>query len=60
MIDLRTAIDLLSIEANKKLLIINEDGTPLEYGVDDISVELDSKVTEIFIHKDFVEIDLDY
>lgn len=60
MIDLATILDLLRVEGKQKIYIIDEDGTPLEYGVDDISFELDSKVSELVIYDNYVEIDLDY
>ena len=60
MVDLATIIDLLRVEGNRKIFIIDEDGSPLEYGVDDISLELDSRVSEITIYDNYVEIDLDY
>ena len=60
MVDLATIIDLLRVEGKRKIFIIDEDGSPLEYGVDDISLELDSRVSEITIYDNYVEIDLDY
>lgn len=60
MVDLATILNLLRIEGKQKIFIIDEDGTPLEYGVDDISLELDSRVSELAIYDNYVEIDLEY
>ena len=60
MVDLATILNLLRVEGNQKIFIIGEDGAPLKYGVDDISLELDSRVSEIVIYDNHVEIDLEY
>lgn len=60
MVDLSTILDLLSVQGKQYILIIDEDGNTLKYGVDDISFELDSRVSELIIYDDYVEIDLEY
>ena len=60
MVDLATILNLLRFEGNQKIFIIDEDGAPLKYGVDDISLELDSRVSEIVIYDNHIEIDLEY
>lgn len=60
MVDLSTILDLLRVEGKQKIFIIDEDGSPLEYDVDDISLELNSRVSELVIYYDYVEIDLEY
>ena len=60
MIDLSTILDLLRVEGKQNIFIIDEDGAPLKYGVDDISFELDSRVSELVIYDNHVEIDLEY
>ena len=60
MVDLATILNLLRVEGNQKIFIIDEDGAPLKYGVDDISLELDSRVSELVIYDNHVEIDLEY
>lgn len=60
MVDLSTILDLLRVEGKQYILIIDEDGNPLKYGVDDISLELDSRVSDLVIYDDYVEIDLEY
>ena len=60
MVDLSTILDLLRVQGKQYILIIDEDGNALKYGVDDISFELDSRVSELIIYDDYVEIDLEY
>ena len=60
MVDLNTILDLLRVEGKQNIFIIDEDGNPLKYGVDDISLELDSRVSELVIYDNHVEIDLEY
>ena len=60
MVDLSTILDLLRVEGKQNIFIIDEDGKPLKYGVDDISLELDSRVSELVIYDNHVEIDLEY
>lgn len=60
MVDLSTILDLLRVEGKQNIFIIDEDGNPLKYGVDDISLELDSRVSELAIYDNHVEIDLEY
>ena len=60
MVDLATILNLLRVEGNQKIFIIDEDDAPLKYGVDDISLELDSRVSELVIYDNHVEIDLEY
>ena len=44
MVDLATILNLLRVEGNQKIFIIDEDGAPLKYGVDDISLDRKSVV----------------
>ena len=60
MVDLSTILDLLRVEGKQNIFIIDEDGNPLKYGVDDISLELDSRVSERVIYDNHVAIDLEY
>ena len=60
MVDLSAILDLLRVEGKQNIFIIDEDGNPLKYGVDDISLELDSRVSELVIYDNHVEIDLEY
>ena len=60
MVDLDTILNLLRIEGKQNIFIIDEDGNPLKYGVDDISLELDSRVSELIIYDNHIEIDLEY
>lgn len=60
MVDLATILDLLRVEGKQNIFIIDEDGNPLKYGVDDISLQLDSRVSELVIYDNHVEIDLEY
>ena len=60
MVDLSTILDLLRVDGKQNIFTIDEDGTPLKYGVDDISLELDSRVSELVIYDNHIEIDLEY
>ena len=60
MVDLSTILDLLRVEGKQNIFIIDEDGNPLKYGVDDISLELDSRVSDLVIYDNHIEIDLEY
>ncbi len=60
MVDLGTILDLLRVEGKQNIYIIDEDGNVLKYGIDDISIEVDSKVSELVIYDNHVEIDLEY
>ena len=60
MVDLSTILDLLRVEGKQNIFIIDEGGNPLKYGVDAISLELDSRVSELVIYDNHVEIDLEY
>lgn len=60
MVDLGTILDLLQVEGKQKILIIDEDGLPLGYPVNDINFELDSRVADLVVYDDYVEIDLEY
>ncbi len=60
MVDLGTILDLLQVEGKQKILIIDEDVLPLDYPVNDINFELDSRVADLVVYDDYVEIDLEY
>lgn len=58
----RHLIDILTVRiiGKQNIYIIDEDGNALKYGIDDISIEVDSKVSELVIYDNHVEIDLEY